>query len=172
MDEEQGLRAFGESGRWLAGADGLKASGDFFRVEGLEFGAVAEDFNFFGNDFAAGKIREQNFVSEMRAGVGTVERDRGVLNGEEERRHFFFWCGGEGSSDKSREDGEDDQSGDGEEIVARSWGHGCAPKCADDGTTGDRGGEGSRGSKEGRGGRGGERHCGWAFGAQQCCART
>lgn len=103
------MRAFRHRCGWLARADGLKASGDFFGVEGFEFGAVAEDFNFFGNDVAAGKIREQNFVSEMRAGVGTVERDRSVLNGEEERRHFFFWWGGgEGSSDKSREDGEDD----------------------------------------------------------------
>src|SRR5579872_7517531 len=109
MDEEQGLRAFRHRCGWLAGTDGLKASGDFFRVEGFEFGAVAEDFNFFRKDVAAGKICEQNFVSEMRAGVGTIERDRGVLNGEEERRHFLFWWGGgEGSSDKSREDGKDD----------------------------------------------------------------
>ncbi len=35
MDEEEGLRAFGEGGGWFARADWLETSGDFFGIEGL-----------------------------------------------------------------------------------------------------------------------------------------
>ena len=119
VDEEEGLRAFGESGGWFARADGLEARGDFFGVESLEFGAVAEDFDLFERDVAAGEIGEEEFVGEVGDGVGAGEGNGGVLDGEEEWSHFFFGGGGggEGVGDEGGEDGERDQGGDGDKRL-------------------------------------------------------